>query len=35
MMFGDEPKVKLDISQEKLDLLQRVYEHRITPMVPQ
>jgi len=35
MMFGDEPKVKLDIWQEKLDLLQRVYEHRVTPLVPQ
>ena len=35
MMFGDKPKVELDIWHEKLDLLQRVYEHRITPMVPQ
>lgn len=35
MKFGDEPKVKLDIWQEKLDLLQRVYEHRIMPMVTQ
>ena len=35
MMFGNEPKIKLDIWQEKLELLQRVYEHRITPMVAQ
>lgn len=35
MMFGDEPKVKLDVWQEKLDLLQSVYEHRIHPLVPQ
>ncbi|MDA9664383.1 carboxylesterase family protein [bacterium] len=34
MMFGDEPKVKLDVWQEKLDLLQSVYEHRIHPLVP-
>ena len=35
MMFGDEPKIKLDIWREKLDLLQRAYEHRITSLVLQ
>ena len=35
MMFDDEPEVKLGIWREKFDLLQRIYEHRITPLVPQ
>lgn len=33
MVFGDEPQVEYDVWQEKLDLLRRIYEHRVAALV--
>lgn len=33
MVFGEEPQVESDVWQEKLDLLQSIYEHRVSALV--
>jgi para-nitrobenzyl esterase len=32
MVFGEEPEVEHDVRQEKLDLLQSIYEHRVSAL---